>query len=135
MTSRSRPGPVIDLPSACTVPLSGFSSPAMMLSNVVLPQPLAPTRQTNSPSATFRLTRSSARTAPDAPLKFFETFSIASFDGAMTSSSSAAEEWWRESRCITEFRPAWRYLLCLSRNPHLFHPALIWQSDHEILRL
>ena len=72
----------------------------MMLSNVVLPQPLAPTRQTNSPSVTFRLTRSSARTAPDAPLKLFETFSIASFEGAMSSSSSAAEEWWRRAMCI-----------------------------------
>src|SRR6266850_536038 len=100
MTRRSRPGPVTGLPSACTVPLSGFSKPAIMLSNVVLPQPLAPTRQTNSPSATFRLTRSSARTAPDAPLKFFETFSIASFEGAMTSSSSVAEEWWGRARCI-----------------------------------
>ena len=65
----------------------------MMLSNVVLPQPLAPTRQTNSPSATFRLTRSSARTEPDAPLKLFDTFSIASFEGVTTWSSSVAEEW------------------------------------------
>ena len=32
-----------------------------MLSSVVLPQPLGPTRQTNSPSPTFKLTRSSAR--------------------------------------------------------------------------
>src|SRR6476660_2852166 len=100
MTRRSRPGPVTGLPSAHTVPLSGFSSPAMMFSNVVLPQPLAPTRQTNSPSSTFRLTRSRARTAPDAPLKLFETLSIASFEGAMTSSSSVAEEWWRRARCI-----------------------------------
>src|SRR6187401_2300433 len=105
----------------------------MILSNVVLPQPLAPTRQTNSPSATFKLTRSSARTAPDAPLKFFETFSIASFDGAMTSSSSAAEERWRGSRCITEFRRASKYLSNLSENPHLLHPAPIWRSAHAIL--
>src|SRR6476469_8686686 len=135
MTSRSRPGPVIGLPAACTLPLSGFSRPAMILSNVVLPQPLAPTRHTNSPSATYRLTRSSARTAPDAPLKFFETFSIESFEGAMTSSSSAAEERWRGNRCITEFRPAWKCLSHLSKNPHLFHPAQIWQLDRGILRL
>src|SRR6185503_21148207 len=128
-TSRSRPGPVTALPSAETVPLSGFSNPAIMLSNVVLPQPLAPTRQTNSPSVTFRLTRSSARTDPDAPLKFFETSSIASFDGAMTSSSSAAEERWRGNRCITEFRPASKCLSDLLKNLHLFHPAQIWQSD------
>src|SRR5215831_13508375 len=132
MTSRSRPGPVIGLPSACIVPLSGFSRPAMMLSNVDLPHPLAPTRQTNSPSATFRLTLSNARTSPDAPLNLFETFSIPSFDGAMTSSSSAAEERWRGTRCITEFQLALKYLWSLLESPHLFHPGQIWQSNHGI---
>ena len=35
-----------------------------MRSGVLLPQPLAPTRLTNSPGATVRLTPASARTAP-----------------------------------------------------------------------
>src|SRR5882762_6022754 len=35
-----------------TRPLSGFSKPAMMSSNVDLPQPLGPTMTMNSPSAT-----------------------------------------------------------------------------------
>jgi hypothetical protein len=64
----------------------------MILSNVVLPQPLAPTKQTNSASATFTLTRSRASTGPDALLKLFDTFSMASFEGVMTWSSSVAEE-------------------------------------------
>src|SRR5262249_5234694 len=135
MTSRSRPGAVIGLPSAWTVPLSGFSRPAMMLSNVDLPQPLAPTRQTNSPSATLRLTLSSARTYTAALLNHLETFSIVSFDGAMTSSSSAAEERWRGTRCITGFQLAWKCLWSLLESPHLFHPGQIWQSNHGIRRL
>ena len=85
MTSRSRPGPVTGFPSAITVPLSGFSKPAMMLSKVDFPQPLAPTRQTNSPSPTFRLTLSKRQDRARCALKLFETFSIASFEGGMTS--------------------------------------------------
>ena len=38
----------------------GPSSPAMILSNVDFPQPLGPTRQTNSPSAMRSVTSSSA---------------------------------------------------------------------------
>ena len=42
--------------SACqvTLPASGVSSPAMMRSNVVLPDPLGPTSDTNSPCAMAR---------------------------------------------------------------------------------
>ena len=54
MTIRSRPGPTTGLPSARTLPRSGRSSPATMLSSVDFPQPLGPTRQTNSPSLTSR---------------------------------------------------------------------------------
>ena len=43
-----------------TVPAVGWSSPATRLSRVVLPQPEAPTRQTNSPGATSSETRSRA---------------------------------------------------------------------------
>ena len=43
-----------------TVPASGWSRPATMLSSVLLPQPDAPSRQTNSPGATSRVTLSSA---------------------------------------------------------------------------
>src|SRR4030095_3790326 len=77
---------------AITDPLSGFSNPAMMLSKVDFPQPLAPTRQTNSPSPTFKLTRSSACTVPVAVLKVLETLSIASLLGARISNSSFAVE-------------------------------------------
>src|ERR1700752_554814 len=42
-------GPSIAWPSTITVPADGASSPARMLSTVVLPQPEWPMMQTNSP--------------------------------------------------------------------------------------
>ena len=51
------------LPATCTSPWVGSSSPATRLSSVDLPQPLAPSRQTNSPGATSRDT-SSRTTGP-----------------------------------------------------------------------
>ena len=51
-----------------TEPWVGESRPATMLSSVLLPQPDAPTRQTNSPGATSSVRRSSATTAlPECP--------------------------------------------------------------------
>ena len=47
-------------PSTSTVPGVGCSRPASRLSSVVLPQPDAPTRHTNSPAAMVRSTPSSA---------------------------------------------------------------------------
>ena len=46
-----------------TAPDVGWSRPATRLSSVLLPQPDAPSRQTNSPGATSRVTPSSATTA------------------------------------------------------------------------
>src|SRR5664280_2191167 len=46
-------------------PGSGCSSPAMIRSNVVLPDPDGPSSATNSPVATFRLTSSSALKSPN----------------------------------------------------------------------
>src|SRR5438477_8656404 len=107
MTRRSRPGPVTGLPSARTVPLSGFSSPAMMLRRVDLPQPLAPTMQTNSASATLRLTRSSARTDPARLRKLFDTLSMASLLGETSASSSVTEPvLWLN---LTDFQLALKY--------------------------
>jgi hypothetical protein len=51
----------------------------MMSSSVVLPQPLGPTRQTNSPSATSSETSSSACTIAAAVLKHLLTPCTASF--------------------------------------------------------
>src|SRR5438876_7398674 len=50
------------VPSASTLPLLASSSPEMMLSNVDLPQPLGPSRQTNSPISISRSTGRSAST-------------------------------------------------------------------------
>src|ERR1700680_2405899 len=89
ITIRSRPGSLIGLPSANTCPLSGFSRPAMILSSVVLPQPLGPTRQRKPPTPTCSETASSARTSPLRPVKNrFETRSTASFAGTTFSNSS-----------------------------------------------
>src|SRR6266481_1791794 len=57
---RSLPGPAIGLPLTSTSPVVGSSKPAMMRSSVDFPQPEAPIRQTNSPSAIVRSTRASA---------------------------------------------------------------------------
>src|SRR5690606_38889353 len=47
-----------------TSPSSGSIRPFMRRSRVVLPQPLGPTRLTNSPGATSKLMSSRARTLP-----------------------------------------------------------------------
>src|SRR6266436_10167652 len=49
ITARSRLGPSIAWLSTITVPADGVSSPARMLSTVVLPQPEWPMMQENSP--------------------------------------------------------------------------------------
>src|SRR5690606_36086148 len=54
--------PRIDLPRSRTSPASGCSNPAIMRRVVVLPHPDGPRRAKNSPSATSRLTPSTART-------------------------------------------------------------------------
>src|ERR1700730_9901052 len=62
------PAPLPSMPATWVLPSAGARSPAMTLSMVDLPQPEGPTMETNSPSATVRLTRSSARVAPNAML-------------------------------------------------------------------
>src|SRR5262249_13452918 len=64
---RSGPGLLTGMPSTRTSPLVGCSKPAIRLSSVDLPQPLAPTRVTNSRSATTTLIPASATTWPPAP--------------------------------------------------------------------
>ena len=89
MTMRSRPGSQMRLPSARIWPESGCSRPAMILRRVDFPQPLGPTRQTNSPSTLMlRLTSSSALTAPRPVAKTFETCSTESLHGGTGLSSS-----------------------------------------------
>ena len=55
-TMRSMPGPVISRPESTTPPALGCSSPAMMLSRVLFPQPEWPIIVTNSPSAMLKAT-------------------------------------------------------------------------------
>src|SRR6476660_90339 len=57
-------------PSNDTSPASGQSSPAMIRSSVVLPEPEGPSSANNSPSPTFKSTLSSAVNAPN----FFTIF-------------------------------------------------------------
>src|SRR6266850_4083221 len=83
MTRRCGPGPTIVFPSAWTRPRSGRSRPAMILSNVDLPQPLGPTRQTNSPSAMRSVTSSSAWTFSVLVRNHFETCSRTSLEGTV----------------------------------------------------
>src|SRR3989442_14129964 len=53
-----------------TIPSSGMSRPAMMRSNVVLPQPDGPSSEKNSPLRIETLTRSSASTSPNLRVRF-----------------------------------------------------------------
>src|SRR5215831_14649965 len=61
------------------MPRSAWSSPTMMFSNVDLPQPLGPTKQTNSPSAMRSVTSSRACTCNELVWKHLETWSSTSF--------------------------------------------------------
>src|SRR5581483_11087933 len=53
-TPRSTLGPVTALPPTDTRPALAGRNPATRLSSVDFPQPLGPSRQTNSPGATVR---------------------------------------------------------------------------------
>jgi hypothetical protein len=55
---------VTSSPPISTRPCETASSPATMRSVVVLPQPEGPSSVTSSPSATRKLTSSTARTSP-----------------------------------------------------------------------
>ena len=57
-------GLVTSRPSTETVPAVAGRSPATMRSRVDLPQPLGPTRETNSPASTDREMPASASTGP-----------------------------------------------------------------------
>ena len=72
--TRSMPGPVTGASLAITVPLVGNSSPAIKLSSVDLPQPLAPSKQTNSPCLMSRSIGVSAST-----LRLRETYVLPTF--------------------------------------------------------
>src|SRR5207302_7040336 len=54
----------MSVPSSRISPASGRSNPAIMRSNVVLPQPEGPSRVKNSPACTARLTLSTAVSGP-----------------------------------------------------------------------
>src|SRR5262245_61270239 len=75
------------------VPLVSCASPARMRSRVDFPQPAGPTRQRNSPGATFRSMSSSATTRP-APLTYSlrnPTMSIAAPRRSTAISAAAGE--------------------------------------------
>ncbi len=57
--------PVMSLPSTTICPESGWSKPATSRSAVVLPQPLGPSSETNSPVSSERLIPWSAVTGPN----------------------------------------------------------------------
>src|SRR5690349_15085073 len=73
---RSPPGLVTGLPSIVTRPAVAGSRPAMMRRKVVLPQPLGPTSEMNSPGATERSIARSASSVSNR-LSRAETASLA----------------------------------------------------------
>ena len=52
--------PASGSPNTSTVPLLGASRPAATLSSVLLPQPVGPTTETNSPAPTASVTSRTA---------------------------------------------------------------------------
>src|SRR5580693_6989145 len=81
---RSLPGSRTARPSSSTSPALACSRPATMRRNVVLPQPLGPTTEMNSPRSTARLMPRSASRSPNDLLKR-ETVSL----GAMLDPDSS----------------------------------------------
>src|SRR6266571_7581107 len=63
------PAPLPSIAATWVLPSAGARRPAITLSMVDLPQPEGPTMETNAPSLTLRLTRSSARVTPNAMLR------------------------------------------------------------------
>ena len=73
-------------------PTSACRDPATRLSSVLLPQPDAPSRHTNSPGATSRLTPSSATTAPGPCPNTLRTSWIATADATTDPAGGAGSE-------------------------------------------
>src|SRR3984957_4594669 len=73
---RSEPGSFTERPSSSTSPDEARSRPATMRKNVVLPQPLGPTTEMNSPRSTSRLMPRSASRSPNV----FDKRAMASLD-------------------------------------------------------
>src|SRR6266436_4243011 len=77
--SSTGPMPAISRPRKRTSPADGRSRPVTTLTRVVLPAPLGPTIETNSPSSTWKETLLSALNAP----KVFETLMVSN-SGALS---------------------------------------------------
>src|SRR5471032_1356991 len=89
---RPRSGPAIGLPHISAWPNEGFSKPAMMRSNVDLPQPDAPIRQTNSPLAIDRFAPLSAVIVWSCSLKILETSLISTMGSSAMMVGTPAQE-------------------------------------------
>src|SRR5450631_130620 len=89
-TPRSRPGPVIVLPSSKARPVVGVSNPATMLSSVLLPQPDGPTMVRNSPAPIAISMGLSACTASAPAPKRLDTPSISNLALARRGAASSA---------------------------------------------
>ncbi len=63
ITPMSRRGPVIGVPATINRPSLISSNPPQIMSSVLLPHPLGPRIDTNSPFSTLKLTLCSASTA------------------------------------------------------------------------
>src|SRR2546426_801856 len=69
----SRRGDSTRVPSITTAPLVGRSSPATIMSRVLLPHPDGPRSETNSPARAAKLTEATASIAPVGVRKIFRT--------------------------------------------------------------
>src|SRR4051812_20887993 len=84
-TARSGPGPLTSRPSTTTCPSSFGSRPAMIRSNVVLPQPDGPSSETNSLSLTSKDTsRRTGVTLGGVPKTFLRPVTLITMDSSST---------------------------------------------------
>src|SRR5882757_20601 len=77
MSRRCTGRSVMSLPPTWTRPESGSSKPAIMRSDVVLPQPDGPSSEKNSPAAMSSVTPSTATTLPSKVLVTFSSLIVA----------------------------------------------------------
>jgi hypothetical protein len=83
-------GPDTSWPAMLIVPSVGFSSPAIIMSKVLLPQPLGPIIETKSPEFTERPTELTASICAGPGLYIFRTPVSRMYSGTEASARSTA---------------------------------------------
>src|SRR4051794_23548345 len=127
--------PAISRPMKRTSPTVGRSSPVTTLTSVVLPAPLGPTIETNSPSLTLKDTLLSALNAPKAFVTLMVSNSGAASETAMVSSCISSPSLTPVDQCLDGARQALRHEDD-QKHQHAAHDKtpVLRDRHHEILQ-